>query len=301
MTLSRIWAAFRTADQPSSGTNSTVSLSINEDGFDLLEYNFPDTTQADFERDSGGIYELNIGQNSVVPEDLSNSSIRVANRGADKWISEFSFFWGTRRGSGAVVPIAFDYGIGISADKDEGPMSIPIRLASAGGIDEEFNILMILATNSDQPDAGTPHNIQIEFEFADRMMGPFNFRPATGKGNASVEFNTNFPIGLPQDEPTPPNNRDQLRAITLRTSSSNAWLPKNFFLFGAYGFPTNRFRPEYWVPLVNIPNWSLPPLSTDTSDFGGTARPVVRLPLAEIETARRRSTAIRNDVFVKVR
>ena len=65
-------------------------------------------------------------------------------------------------------------------------------------------------------------------------------------------------------------------SIRLKIKGDDAWLPSSFFLFGlddAVG------PPELLVPLVHLQDWPYGWLSTDPRDIGGTAKPVVTLPL----------------------
>jgi hypothetical protein len=122
-----------TANFADAGTNSQIEIIINDQGIDRLRHTFPDTPQEDQEPGQANLYEVNVAANNIVPENLTDSSIRVGIRGDDQWTTGNILVWGERFTGGAVIPLAFETNIPpLSTDASEGVSSTPLRLVGLG-------------------------------------------------------------------------------------------------------------------------------------------------------------------------
>src|SRR4051812_44720592 len=128
MPLSRIWVAMLTRPSGADpGTNSSISLSINAGGADLLNHVFPQTIQEDQERGQANLYEVNVKGKRIEPGSLTDSSVRLHILDNDAWNPEHFFAWGevpprTALQNPTVVPLVIETGISktLSTDPTEG-------------------------------------------------------------------------------------------------------------------------------------------------------------------------------------
>lgn len=290
--LFRMWVGILTRNNEDSGTDSEIVLIINQDGIDIVHYNFfPNTQQFDLEEGQANLYTIDVGEIGVDTSRLTDSSIRIEINGEDMWQLEHIIIWGQgSRFPFPIVPVAIatDITSALSEEEDEGLSSIPITLVEAGLSTLEINRLLLVMTTDGVPSGSIfgnfyhpdpAHQTDVEDAGTD---SPINLQIVSG-GAPLVNFT--FP-GTPQQDqeagqanlyfaPVPaPFTKDSLTgtSITLQINGDDMWLPSSFFLFG---LDDASGRPERLVPLVHIPSWPFGFMSTDSSE----GVPNVNLPL----------------------
>ncbi len=259
--LRRLWVGMVTKNTRDSGTNDRTVLIVNVDGTERLHNTFQDTSQRDQERGEANLYELNVQGNGIIPEDLTNSSVRLGIRGGNAWRPEHYVVWGERLTGGAIIPIAVetDIGVTLSTQTSEGNISLPLRLVGLAAQDRQINRLLMMMTTADVSDAGTNSGIELQISTGGAVVVDFDIpnTPQEEQERAQANFyyvpvNSRFTAGdLASD------------SIQLSIKGSDKWLPSSFFLFG---LDDATGRPEFLVPLVHIRDWNLGWLSTDTSE-----------------------------------
>jgi hypothetical protein len=263
--LRRLWAGMLTRNVEDAGTDSRIALTV--EGTQLT---FPDTAQEDQERGRANLYEVAVQNHNIIPENLSNSSIRAVILGSDAWRPEHFVVWGERFTGGAIVPLAIETGISaqLSTDSSEGNAALPLRLVGTGSSSMNINRLLLMMTTANSDDAGTNDKINLTITTTGGEVVDFDI-PDTPqddqeRGQANLYFvSVNSPF-----------TRNSLgsNSIRLSTSGTDAWRPASLFLFG---LDDAAGRPEALVPLVNLRSWPLAQLSTDSSEGSGS----VTLPL----------------------
>jgi hypothetical protein len=264
--LRRLWTGMLTRNNGNAGTNSRIALIIKG-----TQLTLPDTSQGDQERGQANVYEVEVAAHNIVPEELTDSSVRVGILGDDVWRPEHFVVWGERFTGGAIVPLVIETDISakLSTDPSEGNASLPLRLVGLGSATRTINRLLVMMTTANSDDAGTDSTVTL--------------RVTTSGGTEVVDFD--FPDTPQEDQETGQANlylapvgsgftKASLAADSIRLSISgtDAWLPDSFFVFG---FDDAAGRPEFLVPLVNLRNWPFGWMSTDPNE----GRSSVTLPL----------------------
>jgi hypothetical protein len=255
--LRRLWAGMLTRNVEDAGTDSRIALTV--EGTQLT---FPDTAQEDQERGRANLYEVGVQNHNIIPENLSNSSIRAVILGSDAWRPEHFVVWGERFTGGAIVPLAIETGITaqLSTDSSEGNAALPLRLVGTGSRSMNINRLLLMMTTANSDDAGTNDKINltvttstggevVDFDIPDTPQDDQE------KGQANLYF-------VPVNSPFTRNSLGS-NSIRLSTSGTDAWRPASLFLFG---LDDAAGRPEALVPLVHLRTWPFEQLSTDSSE-----------------------------------
>jgi len=250
-----------------AGTDSRIALIIGG-----RQLNFPeDTPQEDQERGKANLHEFGVAGDNIVPENLNNSSIRVAILGGGAFRPEQFVVWGERFTGGAIVPLAIETGIGaqLSTESGEGNASLPLRLVQLGNANMTIDRLLVMMTTANGEDAGTNDtiNLSITISGGNRVVDhDIEDTPQDDQetGQANLYF---VPVDSPFRKSSLAGN-----SIRLSTKGEDAWLPASFFLFG---LDDASGRPEALVPLVNLRTWTLGKLSTASNE----GRASVTLPL----------------------
>ena len=275
MHLDHIWIGIRTRTDDDSGTDNDIEIVIN-DGIDRLRHTISDTVQDDLETGGANLYSVDVAGNNIVPENLTDSSIRVGIKGDDAWRPEDIFMWGRRAADGAVIPLAIETDITtqLSTDENEGATSIPLRLVNLGSRDLLLNRLFMLMTTSTREDAGTDDTISLQI-FTTGLVVDFDVPPG---GDTSQEDLETSQANFYEIPVITPFTKASLATMRLAIHGDDAWLPQSLFLFG---LDDATGRPEILVPLVHLPEWQFGNMSTDPNDDldGQPAVPRVQLPL----------------------
>jgi hypothetical protein len=266
--LDRIWTGITTRTAEDSGTDDAIEIVINENGIDRLRRTIGDTEQDDLEDGGANLYTMDVAANNIVPENLTNSSIRVGLKGGDAWRPEDIFMWGRRLTGGAVIPLALETNITtqLSTEAGEGASSMPLRRVALGARTMQINRLFMLMTTSTSDDAGTDNTITLQITTTGLVVD-FDSEDTSQEDLETSQANfyevpviTSF-------------SKASIAMIRLEINGNDGWLPSSFFLFGV---DDAEGRPEFVVPLVHLPSWAFGWMSTDSSE--GVTR--VQLPLA---------------------
>jgi hypothetical protein len=263
--LRRLWAGMLTRNVEDAGTDSRIALTV--EGTQLT---FPDTAQEDQERGRANLYEVAVQNHNIIPENLSNSSIRAVILGSDAWRPEHFVVWGERFTGGAIVPLAIETGISaqLSTDSSEGNAALPLRLVGTGSRSMNINRLLLMMTTANSDDAGTNDKINLTITTTGEEVVDFDIPDTPQDDQERGQANLYF---VPVNSPFTRNSLGS-NSIRLSTSGTDAWRPASLFLFG---LDDAAGRPEALVPLVNLRSWPLGQLSTDSSEGSGS----VTLPL----------------------
>ena len=139
-----------TRDVADAGSPDRLNVTINVNGIDVAAAEFvadhPDAQG--YLRRAEAVVSFNSGS-------LTNSSVRIGNRGDDAWAPQHILLFGhTTRES--VVPIAMETDLTewLSSDVNEGALTVPLRLVGLGGSDTVIRRLLLLVRTADQDDAG---------------------------------------------------------------------------------------------------------------------------------------------------
>jgi hypothetical protein len=263
--LRRLWAGMLTRNVEDAGTDSRIALTV--EGTQLT---FPDTAQEDQERGRANLYEVGVQDHNIIPENLSNSSIRAVILGSDAWRPEHFVVWGERFTGGAIVPLAIETGISaqLSTTSSEGNAALPLRLVGTGSRSMNINRLLLMMTTANSDDAGTNDKISLTITATGGEVVDFDIPDTPQDDQERGQANLYF---VPVNSPFTRNSLGS-NSIRLSTSGTDAWRPASLFLFG---LDDAAGRPEALVPLVNLRSWPLGQLSTDSSEGSGS----VTLPL----------------------
>jgi hypothetical protein len=250
-TIDVLWVAHLNRSTEDAGSGSTLNLTINVDGEDVVDRSFDD--------DGGdGEARLNLGAALEAPFDsaaLTNSSVRVGVRGDDAWspgdvlvfghsLAEFS--------SGVAVPLAMESGLTefLSTDASEGPLTVPLRRVAPGTSDTVIRrVLLLVHTQWSTADSGTDSAIQLEVFAGENLVLREEIHDTSqsdlekGTSNWSV-MNALVPF-----------TRGEVQAggrIVLSILGDDAWKPLALFVFG---LDTADGRPNQVVSLVSRPVW----------------------------------------------
>jgi hypothetical protein len=295
MQIDRLWTAMLTDESTDADTDSSIHVSVNTNGVERLNHTFPDTQQTDQERGIANLYDVDVTDNGIQSEQLTDSSIRLGINGDDAWRPRHVFVFGegvTAPGVNETQALAIETELDtLSTDADEGPSSVPLNLVGHGSGSMAIRRLFILmrsrASNRPPEDGGifgtaVPHEtvtdapLEIQIVSQGRLVVLFQIRDTPQE---DLEFGeANFyttPVIVPF-------TRAELEsdAITLRIMGMDDYEPLSLFIFAA---DRAAGRPTSMVPLVSIPNWQQAGLGVIGYDpTNGTGS--VTLPLAALPT-----------------
>ncbi len=257
----RVWLGMLTRNTADSGTNSRIVLIVNENGLESLHHTFPDSSQDDQEKGEANLYQLDVAAQSIEPENLDNSSVRVGIRGDDLWRPEHIVLWGERLTGGAIIPVGIETEIGttISTDEGEGNISLPVRRLALGSDRMRINRLLMLMTTANIKHAGTDSPIELEVSAGGAVLVDFDVPDTPQQEQERAQANLYFvPVNNPFTKTDLTNS-----SISLRIKGADMWTPSSFFLFG---LDDASGRPESMVPLVHERTWPHGSMSTDPSE-----------------------------------
>jgi hypothetical protein len=293
MQLNRLWMAMLTRESVDSDTDSSINLSLNTNGVELLNRTFPDSQQTDQERGVANLYDIDVANNGIQTEQLTDSSIRLGLNGDDAWRPQHVFVFGegfSRTGLNETLALAIETDIGttLSTDSGEGSPSVPLHLVGHGNGNQIIRRLFILLRSigsNRAPEGGggasaVPHRmltdapLELQIVSQGRLAVLFQIRdtPQEDLEFGEANFYT-MPVIVPF-------TRAQLDAdsITLRIMGMDDYEPLSLFIFGS---DQATGRPTSLVPLVSISNWEQAGLGViDYDPTNGTGS--VTLPLAPL-------------------
>ena len=272
-TIDVLWLAHLNRDADNAGSDSTINLTINVDGQDVLDRDYGSNV-------GDGEAYLNGGSQLEAPFDsatLTNSSIRLGLRGDDAWAPGDVLLFGHSLAefqSGMAIPLAMESGLtaSLSTDPSEGPLTVPLRLVAPGTSNTVIRRVLLLvhtqwATRG--TDTGTDSNIQLEV-FAGENLVLREEIDDTSQSDLEKAASNWYVMEAPV-----PFTRGEVQAggrIVLSILGSDAWKPQVLFIFG---LDTASGRPNEVVSLASRPVWGPRWMSADASE----GDPSVELPV----------------------
>jgi hypothetical protein len=272
-----VWLAALTKDEDDAGSKNRFNLTVNIDGADvfghdfLLGWNLPNQAGTGLRDGQAGLEE---GQPPPAPFDsdkLTNSSVRLGLRGDDAWAPRHVLVLGRAQPDftpGRVLALAMETDIErwLSADSDEGRLTMPVRHVGAGNSDTIIRRVLLLVYTDRGSDVDTESDIKLQIAASGQLMLDKKITHDFNKVRAYWHF-------LEVERTFTRADVVSKGAIRLSILGTDAWLPGSFFVFG---LDTEEGRPANVVTLSAIPKWDLGWLSTDTSE----GAPSVPLPLS---------------------
>jgi hypothetical protein len=260
-TIDVLWLAHLNRNTEDAGSDSTINLTINVDGEDVLDNDYG------FNVGDGEAY-LNGGSQLETPFDsagLTSSSVRIGVRGDDAWAPGDVFLFGQSTAefnSGVAVPLVMETGLTdfLSTDPSEGPLTIPLRRVDPGNSSTIIRRVLLLVDTQFGWDSGTDSAIQLEVFAGENLVLREEINDTSQPDLES--FTSNWYVM----DTLVPFTRGEVQAggrIVLSILGDDAWKPLWLFVFG---LDTASGRPNQVVSLVSRPVWGPRWMSTDTSE-----------------------------------
>ena len=261
-TIDVLWLAHLNRNTENAGSDSTINLTINVDGEDILDRDFGSNV-GDGEAYLSGGDQLDAPFDSAV---LTNSSVRIGVRGDDAWGPGDVLLFGhslAEFGSGVAVPLVVESGLTdfLSTDPSEGPLTVPLRRVDPGTSSTVIRrVLLLVYTQWSTEDSGTDSAIQLEVFAGENLI----LREEIDDTSQSdlEKATANWYV---MDAPVP-FTRGEVQAggrIVLSILGKDAWKPMVLFVFG---LDTASGRPNQIVTLVSLPVWGPRWMSKDMSE-----------------------------------
>jgi hypothetical protein len=279
--VDNLWLAALTKNVDDAGTNNRFNLTITIDGVDVLVRDFVigwrmvrsgsgQTLRTGLRDGQAGIETSNPLEAPFESAGMTHSSVRLGIRGDDAWSPEHVLLIGRTQPSfepGRIVALAMEteHSSSLSADNDEGHLTMRLRLVSPGNSATVIQRVLLLIYTDTGDDIETENSIQLQIGAGGGIVVhrtiTDNLNPFTARWYV-IDVETPFTRG------------DMVANGSIRLSilGTDAWLPKTVFVFG---LDTASGRPNEVVTLASVPEWELGWLSTDPSE--GSAS--VALPL----------------------
>jgi hypothetical protein len=272
-----IWMAALTKDEDDAGSSDRFNLTININGADifghdfLLGWNLPGQGGTGLRDGQAGLEEAT----PPAPFDsdkLTNSSVRLGLRGDDAWAPKHVMVIGRAQSDflpGRVLALAMETEIDrwLSADSDEGRLTMPVRRVGAGTSNTIIRRVLLLIYTDRGSDVDTESDIKLQIAASGQLVLDQKITHDFNKVRAHWHF-------LEVERPFTRADVVSKGAIHLIILGADAWLPMTVFVFG---LDTDEGRPNEVVTLSAIPKWELGWLSTDPSE----GAPKVPLPLSD--------------------
>lgn len=261
-TIDVLWLAHLNRNTDDAGSDSTINLTINVDGEDVLDRNFGSNV-------GDGEAYLNGGDQLPAPFDsaaLTNSSVRIGVRDDDAWAPGDVLLFGhsaAQFSSGVAVPLAMETGLTewLSTDPSEGALTVPLRRVDPGDSNTVIRrVLLLVHTQWGNWDTGTDSAIQLEI-FAGENLILREEIDDTAQSDLEKATSNWYVMDAPV-----PFTRGEVQAggrIVLSILGSDAWKPMVLFVFG---LDTATGRPNQVVSLASLPVWGPRSMSTDSSE-----------------------------------
>ena len=271
-----VWLAALTKDEDDTGSKNRFNLTVNIDGTDVFRQDFllgwNLTAQA-----GTGLRDGQAGLEEARPptpfdsNKLTNSSVRLGLRGDDAWAPKHVMLIGRAQADstlGPVVALAIETDIErwLSADSDEGRLTMPVRRVGAGTSSTVIRRVLLLIYTDRGSDIDTDSDIRLQIAASGQLMLDKKITHDLDQVRAYWHF-------LEVERPFTRADIASKGAIHLSILGTDAWLPMRVFVFG---LDTEEGRPNEVVTLSAIPKWDLGWLSTDPSE----GAPSVPLPIS---------------------
>jgi hypothetical protein len=261
-----VWLAALTKDEDDAGSADRFNLTVNIDGIDvfvhdfLLGWNLPN-------QGSTGLRDGQTGLEEGAPPapfesaNLTNSSVRLGLRGDDAWAPRHVLVIGHAQPDftpGRIVALAMETDIErwLSADSDEGRLTMPVRRVGAGTSTTVIQRVLLLIYTDRGSDVDTDSDIRLQIAASGQLMLDQKITHDLNQVRAHWHF-------LEVEQPFTRADVASKGAIHLSILGTDAWLPMTVFVFG---LDTDEGPPNEVVTLSAIPKWDLGWLSTDSSE-----------------------------------
>lgn len=275
-TIDDLWLAALTKDEDDAGSSDRFHLSINVDGTDvfrhdfLLGWNLPGQGSSGLGDGQAGLEEAE----PPAPFDsnkLTNSSVRLGLRGDDAWAPKHVMLIGRAQADftpGRFLALAMETEIErwMSADSDEGRLTMPMRRVAAGTSNTMIRRVLLLVYTDRGSDIDTESDVKLQIFASGQLMLDQKISHDFDQVRAYWHF-------LDVERPFTRADIASKGAIKLSILGTDAWLPMTVFVFG---LDTEEGRPREVVTLSAIPKWELGVLSTDPSEGAAS----VSLPIS---------------------
>ena len=261
-----VWLAALTKDEDDAGSDNRFNLIVNVDGNDVFRHDFllgwtlPGQGPA-------GLRDGHAGLEQATPpapfdsDKLTNSSVRLGLRGDDAWGPKHVLVIGRGQPDftpGRFIALAMETEIArwLSADSDEGRLTMPVRRVGAGTSNTVIRRVLLLVYTDRPSDVDTESDIKLQIAASGQLMLDQKITHDFKRVRAYWHY-------LPVERPFTRADILSKGAIHLSILGTDAWLPMTVFVFG---LDTEEGRPNEVVTLSAIPKWDLGWLSTDTSE-----------------------------------
>jgi hypothetical protein len=280
MLLDNLFFTALTRNEDDAGTSSTLNMTINIDGDDVLDQDF----ETDMDRAEARLLG---GETLSTPFDtigLTNSSIRLGIRGDNAWAPEHILLFGQLRPDfepGRLVALAMETDLThwLSTDSSEGHLTMPVRLVSSGSSTTLIRRVLLLVRTfwgSGLWGSGTGTDSRVELEIvADGNVVVKQVIPDTPQPDLEADRENWYFL----DVAVPFTRGDVLANGRVRLSilDEDPWLPETILVFG---LDTHTGRPDEVVTLVAV--FPVQPIGW-LDIHGGPGRfPFVDLPVESV-------------------
>lgn len=271
-----VWLAALTKDEDDAGSNDRFNLSVNVDGTDvlrhdlLLGWNLPGQGPSGLRDGQAGLQEAE-PQIPFAADKLTNSSVRVGLRGDDAWGPKHLLLIGREEAGftpGRFLALAMETEIErwLSADSDEGRLTMPVRRVGSGTSTTLIRRVLFLVYTDRASDVDTESHVTLQIAASGQLMVDQKITHDFHRVRAYWHY-------LPVERAFTRADIASKGAIHLGILGTDAWLPMTVFLFG---LDTEEGRPNEVVTLSAIPKWGLGWLSTDPAEGASS----VALPIS---------------------
>ena len=272
-----VWLAALTKDEDDADSRDQFNLTVNIDGDDvylhdfLLGWNLIGQGLPGLNQGQAGLEE---GKPPLTPFDsdkLTNSSVRLGLRGDDAWAPKHVMVIGRAQSDvtpGRFLALAMETDIDrwLSADRDEGRLTMPVRRVGAGTSNTIIRRVLLLIYTDRGDNVDTESDIKLQIVASGQLMLDQKITHDLKEVRAYWHY-------LEVERPFTRADVVSKGAIHLSILGTDAWLPMTVFVFG---LDTEEGRPGEVVTLSAIPKWELGWLSTDPPE----GAPSVPLPLS---------------------
>ena len=263
-TIDTLWLAHLNRNTEDAGSDSTINLTINVDGEDVLDHDYGSNV-------GDGEAYINGGSQLETPFDsaeLTNCSVRIGVRDDDAWGPGDVLVFGQSTAefqSGVAVPLVMETGLTdfLSTDPSEGPLTVPLRRVDPGTSNTVIRRVLLLVDTqwaTHGTDTGTDSAIQLEV-FAGENLVLREEIDDTSQSDLEKGTSNWYMMDAPV-----PFTRGEVQAggrIVLSILGKDAWKPMVLFVFG---LDTASGRPNQIVTLVSLPVWGPRWMSKDMSE-----------------------------------
>jgi hypothetical protein len=270
-----LFLAFLTKHEDDAGTSSTLNLTVNVDGEDILDKDYG----ADVEDGEAELLGFGTLPTPLDANGMTNSSIRLGIRDDNAWGPQHVLLFGQAQADfepGRTLALAMETDLEhwLSTDSSEGHLTMPLRLVGPGGQTTLIRRVLLLVRTIWQYDTDTETDSAIELEI--RAGGNLVLKqqvPDTPQPDLE-EATTNWYVL----DAAVPFTRADIQAnggIRLSILGDDAWKPMLLYVFG---LDTASDRPNEVVSLVSIHVWSQGWLSTDPQEGAAS----INLPIVSV-------------------